>query len=77
MSIIEVKHVSKEYRLGTLTNLKDSAVNMVRRLRRQPVIQRTPFRALDDLDFSIDQGEVVAGDTRTAFAATMRALGQD
>lgn len=59
MSSIEVNHVSKEYRLGTLTNLKDSAVNMVRRLRRQPVIQRTPFRALDDLDFSIDQGEVI------------------
>jgi lipopolysaccharide transport system ATP-binding protein len=59
MPIIEVNHVSKEYRLGTLTSLKDSAVNMVRRLRRQPVIQRTPFRALDDMDFSIEQGEVV------------------
>jgi len=59
MSIIEVNHVSKEYRLGTLTSLKDSAVNMVRRLRRQPAIQRTPFRALDDMDFSIEQGEVV------------------
>ena len=59
MPIIEVNHVSKEYRLGTLTSLKDSAVNMVRRLRRQPVIKRTPFRALDDMDFSIDQGEVV------------------
>jgi len=59
MSIIEVNHVSKEYRLGTLTNLKDSVKNMARRLRRQAVLQRTAFKALDDMDFSIDQGEVV------------------
>ena len=59
MPIIEVNHVSKEYRLGTLTGLKDSAKNMVRRLRSQQLIQRIPFKALDDMDFSIDQGEVV------------------
>ena len=35
MTIIEVDHVSKEYRLGTLTSLKDSARNMLRRLRGQ------------------------------------------
>ena len=59
MPIIEVNHVSKEYRLGTFTNLKDSAKNIVRRLRGQPVIKQTPFKALDDMDFSIDKGEVV------------------
>jgi lipopolysaccharide transport system ATP-binding protein len=59
MSIIEVNHVSKEYRLGTLTNLKGSVKNMARRLRRQAALQRTAFKALDDMDFSIDQGEVV------------------
>ena len=59
MPIIEVNHVSKEYRLGTLTGLKDSAKNMVRRLRGQQVVKRTPFMALHDMDFSIDKGEVV------------------
>ena len=59
MPIIEVNHVSKEYRLGTLTGLKDTARNTVRRLRGQPIIKRVPFKALDDMDFSIEQGEVV------------------
>lgn len=59
MPIIQLDHVSKEYRLGTLTSLKDSVRNTVCRLRGQPVKERTPFRALDDMDFSIEQGEVV------------------
>lgn len=59
MPIIEVNHVSKEYRLGTLTSLKDSAQNMVRRLRRQAPTTRKPFKALDDMAFTVEQGEVV------------------
>ncbi len=59
MSIIEVNHVSKEYRLGTITSFKDSATNVIRRLRGKPVKQRVPFLALDDLTFTIDEGEVV------------------
>jgi ABC-type polysaccharide/polyol phosphate transport system ATPase subunit len=59
MPIIEVNHVSKEYRLGTLTSLKDSAQNMVRRLRRQAPTTRTPFKALDDMAFTVEEGEVV------------------
>ena len=59
MPIIEVNHVSKEYRLGTLTSLKDSAQNLLRRMCRRPVIRRKPFKALDDMDFTIDESEVV------------------
>jgi lipopolysaccharide transport system ATP-binding protein len=59
MAIIEVNHVTKEYRLGTLTSLKQSALNTVRRLTGKPVEQRKPFKALDDIDFKIDEGEVV------------------
>ena len=59
MRIIEINHVSKEYRLGTLTSLKDSARNVVRRLRGQPAIKRTAFKALDDMAFTINEGEVV------------------
>ncbi|MDB4409750.1 ABC transporter ATP-binding protein [Gammaproteobacteria bacterium] len=59
MPTIEVNHVSKEYRLGTITSLKDSARNMLRRLRKQPVRKRIPFKALDDMNFTINEGEVV------------------
>ncbi|RPH74923.1 MAG: ABC transporter ATP-binding protein [Nitrospiraceae bacterium] len=59
MSIIEVKHVTKEYRLGTVVSLKDSAVNLMRRLRRQPLQERPVFKALDDINFAVEQGEVV------------------
>lgn len=59
MPIIEVNHVSKEYRLGTLTSLTDSAKNMVRRLRKQAPTTRKPFKALDDMAFTVKEGEVV------------------
>jgi ABC-type polysaccharide/polyol phosphate transport system ATPase subunit len=59
MPIIEVNHVTKEYRLGTVTSVKDSAMNLVRRLRRQPTHERPTFKALDDINFTVEQGEVV------------------
>ena len=59
MPIIEVNHVSKEYRLGTLTGLKDSIKNMLRRLSGRPVKKQKPFKAVDDMHFHIDKGEVV------------------
>mgnify|MGYP001817283487 FL=1 len=59
MSIIEVDHVSKEYRLGTLTSLKDSTRNMLRRLRGQELHRRARFRAVDDMSFTVNEGEVV------------------
>jgi len=59
MSIIEVSHVSKEYKLGQLQSLKTTALNQWRRLTGQPVEERAPFKALDDVSFSVEQGEVV------------------
>ncbi len=59
MPIIEITHVTKEYRLGQITSLRGSAMNLVRRIRRQPVIERTRFKALDDINFSVEKGEVV------------------
>jgi lipopolysaccharide transport system ATP-binding protein len=58
MAIIEVEHVTKEFRLGQLTSLKQTALNAFKRLRGEHVEQRKPFKALDDVHFSIDQGEV-------------------
>lgn len=59
MPIIEVNHVSKDFKLGTITSIKDSLLNVARRLRRKPAEGRPPFKALDDVDFRIEQGEVV------------------
>lgn len=59
MSIIEVNHLTKEYQLGHLTNIKESAVNVLRRLTFRPIIKRERFKALDDVNFSIKKGEIV------------------
>ena len=59
MSIIEVNHVTKEYKLGQIHSLKTTALNQWRRLTGQPVEERAPFKALDDVNFSIEPGEVV------------------
>lgn len=59
MAIIEVNHVTKEYRLGQLHSLKQSAMDAFARLRGQRVVERAPFKALDDVDFKVEQGEVL------------------
>lgn len=59
MPIIEVKHVTKEYQLGALTSLKQGARKVFARLGGHSAPERTPFKALDDVDFRIEQGEVV------------------
>jgi lipopolysaccharide transport system ATP-binding protein len=59
MPIIEVNHVTKEYQLGQIESLKTTALNQWRRLTGQPVEERAPFKALDDVSFNIEAGEVV------------------
>ncbi|AMK78378.1 MULTISPECIES: ABC transporter ATP-binding protein [Methylomonas] len=59
MAIIEVNHLTKEYQLGHLTSLKETALNALRRVTFQPVHERELFKALDDVNFHIDEGEVV------------------
>ena len=59
MPIIEINHVTKEYQLGQLQSLKNTALNQWRRLTGQPIEERAPFKALDDVSFSIEPGEVV------------------
>lgn len=58
-AVIEVDHVTKEFQLGQMTSLGQSLRNGVRRLRGLPVEQRPPFKALDDVSFSVAAGEVV------------------
>jgi ABC-type polysaccharide/polyol phosphate transport system ATPase subunit len=59
MSIIEVGHLSKEYRLGAMQGLKQTLLNSVAKLVGNKLKEPPPFKALNDISFSIEQGEVV------------------
>src|SRR5947207_7455992 len=59
MAVIEVNHVTKEFRLGQLHSLKQSVLDTLARIRGQPVQERAPFKALDDVDFKVEEGEVL------------------
>lgn len=57
--VIALEHVSKEYRLGQAASLKQTLMRGLGRLAGRPAPVRTPFRALDDVSFAVDQGEVL------------------
>ena len=59
MPAIEVSHLSKEYRLGALQSFRQTALNAGRRLLGRAVEERPLFKALDDVSFAIEPGEVV------------------
>jgi lipopolysaccharide transport system ATP-binding protein len=59
MPAIEVSHLTKEYRLGALQGLKRTLLNTGARLIGKPVAQPPLFKALDDVSFAIEPGEVV------------------
>ena len=59
MAIIEVNHVTKEFQLGHLRSLKEAAIEALWRLRGRPVPPRDAFKALDDVNFQVEPGEVV------------------
>ncbi|CAH1207946.1 hypothetical protein NTGBS_720017 [Candidatus Nitrotoga sp. BS] len=59
MPIIEVNHVTQEYQLGQIQGLKTTALNQWRRLTGKPIEERAPFKALNDVTFSVEQGEVL------------------
>lgn len=57
--IIEVDHVTKEFVLGEPPSLKQTALAGFRRLVGRPVEARPPFKALDDVHFAVQAGEVL------------------
>ena len=59
MAIIEVNHVSKEYRLGTQHSFKQTLLNTLTRLRGESASKQPLFKALDDVDFKVEEGEVL------------------
>lgn len=59
MPIIEVDHITKKYRLGAMQGLKQTLLHSAARLTGKTVAERPLFKALDDVSFSIEAGEVV------------------
>jgi len=59
MPAIEVSHLTKEYRLGSIEGLRQTLLNASARLMGKKIPHRPLFKALDDVSFSIEQGEVV------------------
>jgi ABC-type polysaccharide/polyol phosphate transport system ATPase subunit len=59
MSVIEVKNVVKEYRLGQLKSFKQSLFDTLGRLSGKEAKKRKNFRALDDVSFTVEKGEVL------------------
>ncbi|NUZ05161.1 ABC transporter ATP-binding protein [Piscinibacter koreensis] len=60
MKVIEVDHVTKEFRLGQTTTLRNNLRNLLSSIGVGPrAPRRQPFRALDDVHFAVEQGEVL------------------
>jgi lipopolysaccharide transport system ATP-binding protein len=59
MPIIEVDHVTKEFRLGQLVSLRQSLQNGWAGLTGREVVKQQPFKALNDVSFSVEPGEVL------------------
>lgn len=59
MTVIDVRDVTKEYKLGQLQSLKYGFQNFLRRLTGKKPERPKLFKALDEVSFSIQKGEVV------------------
>ena len=59
MHAVEVSHLTKEYRLGAMQSLRQIAVSLGGRLTGRKVAQAPLFKALDDVSFTVEPGEVV------------------
>lgn len=57
--MIEVNNVTKEYKLGQLKSLKHTFSNALDRLRGREFEKINPFKALDDVSFKVEPGEVL------------------
>jgi ABC-type polysaccharide/polyol phosphate transport system ATPase subunit len=59
MGVITVSHVTKEFRLGQSANLRQTLGRALSRLRGSVASTKLPFKALDDVNFGVDEGEVL------------------
>jgi len=59
MPIIQVDHLNKEYRLGAMLGLKQTLLNSAARLTGKKVEAPLRFKALNDVSYLTNPGEVV------------------
>jgi ABC-type polysaccharide/polyol phosphate transport system ATPase subunit len=59
MAIVEVHHISKQFQLGQLETVKLKFQRAIARLNGQPLPGISRFKALDDVHFTLQQGEVL------------------
>jgi lipopolysaccharide transport system ATP-binding protein len=59
MPIVEVNHVTKEFRLGQLHGIRSRLQRMAARIKGNSLPKLPEFKALDDVDFSVEEGEVL------------------
>jgi ABC-type polysaccharide/polyol phosphate transport system ATPase subunit len=59
MHAVEVSHLTKEYRLGAMQSLRQTAAHAGARLLGRQVAEKPMFKALDDVSFTVQPGEVV------------------
>ena len=59
MSIIEVTDLTKEYRLGTMNSLKQTALDAAARIMGKPQSKRALLKALNNVNFKVNEGEVI------------------
>jgi lipopolysaccharide transport system ATP-binding protein len=59
MHAVEVSHLTKEYRLGAMQSLKQTAAHVGARLMGRTVAEPPLFKALDDVSFTVEPGEVI------------------
>jgi lipopolysaccharide transport system ATP-binding protein len=59
MPIIEINNLAKEFKLGQLKSLKHTVLNALDHLRGREVEKPKPFKALDNVSFKVEPGEVL------------------
>jgi lipopolysaccharide transport system ATP-binding protein len=59
MAIVEVNHVTKEFRLGQLQSVRLRLERLRARISGNPLPDRQRFKALDDVHFTLNKGEVL------------------
>ena len=59
MNVIEIRNLTKNYKLGQLPSLKQTIGNLGRRMTGRAPLDREGFAALKEIDLCIEQGEIV------------------
>jgi ABC-type polysaccharide/polyol phosphate transport system ATPase subunit len=59
MAIIDCKDLTKEFQLGQFASLKDTILGQFRRVAGKGLARRETFKAIDDVSFSVEPGEVL------------------